>query len=295
MKLTIAVLAVAGIAAAHPRHHAHMHHHAERQDATPVTDVVSIPGPTVVRYELNGALIDQDEVEQGLKNGTLVLDNGAPVPAPSSAVSAVENYATKAAPTQAPTTSATVESTIESAPASTESAAAPTSTASSYTNSRKSNNNNDDSADSGSAGVDTPFPDGTVDCSTFPSSYGAVALDYLGVGGWSGVQKPGGQNGDGYYDITTQSSNTCSGSACCGEGMFCSYACPAGYQKSQWPSLQGSTLESVGGLLCKNGKLTLTNSDHDTLCIKGAEEVTVYVQNNNDGNVAVCRTDYPGE
>jgi len=75
--------------------------------------------------------------------------------------------------------------------------------------------------------------------------------------------------------------------------MMCSYACPAGYQKSQWPTSQGSTGQSVGGIQCSNGKLHLTNpSLSSSLCIAGAGGVQA--QNNAGGVVAICRTDYPG-
>ena len=78
----------------------------------------------------------------------------------------------------------------------------------------------------------------------------------------------------------------------CIDGAMCSYACPAGYQKAHWPSTQGSTGQSVGGLQCKGGKLYRTNKDHTTLCIEGTGGVEV--ENNVGEQVAVCRTDYPG-
>ncbi|KAK2836065.1 Secreted beta-glucosidase sun1 [Arthroderma sp. PD_2] len=74
---------------------------------------------------------------------------------------------------------------------------------------------------------------------------------------------------------------------------MCSYACPPGYQKSQWPSRQGSTGESVGGLECSDGKLHLTHPElSKKLCIPGVGGVKV--KNTLGQNVAVCRTDYPG-
>ena len=117
----------------------------------------------------------------------------------------------------------------------------------------------------------------------------------MNIGGWIGIQSPGSQSEAGYDDIETMTSSTCSGSDCCGEGMFCSYACPPGYQKSQWPSLQGATAQSVGGLYCSAGKLHLTNSALSSLlCIPGVSEVQVQVENQLDQGVAICRTDYPG-
>ena len=76
---------------------------------------------------------------------------------------------------------------------------------------------------------------------------------------------------------------------------MCSYACPPGYQKSQWPAEQGSTGQSVGGLFCnENNKLVKTNPDlSKTLCIKGTGAVKVV--NKLSTNAAFCRTDYPGK
>jgi hypothetical protein len=59
--------------------------------------------------------------------------------------------------------------------------------------------------------------------------------------------------------------------------------------------MQGATGQSIGGLLCQNGKLHLTNAGlSSNLCIPGAQEVTVLVQNTMNQQAAVCRTDYPG-
>lgn len=115
-----------------------------------------------------------------------------------------------------------------------------------------------------------------------------MALDYLDLGGWSGIQYV--TFGDKLIsDIVTAVTGDD-----CHNGAMCSYACPPGYQKSQWPTTQGSTGQSVGGLQCKNGKLYLTNKDLSSkLCIEGVGGV--HVQNNLGEEVAVCRTDYPGE
>jgi len=79
----------------------------------------------------------------------------------------------------------------------------------------------------------------------------------------------------------------------CQENSFCSYACPPGYQKSQWPSAQGNTGQSIGGLYCNsNGMLELSRPSYKTICQKGAGGVSV--KNKLSKNVAVCRTDYPG-
>jgi len=144
-------------------------------------------------------------------------------------------------------------------------------------------------------GVSSPFPDGQLSCSTFPSAYGPIEVDWVGLGGWTGIQNPRSQLAAGFSDIETATSGTCSGSNCCAEGNFCSYACPPGYQKSQWPTMQGATGQSIGGLLCQGGKLHLTNPGlSNTLCIPGAQQVNVMVKNTMNQQTAVCRTDYPG-
>jgi hypothetical protein len=136
--------------------------------------------------------------------------------------------------------------------------------------------------------LDSDFPDGEVDCDTFPSDYGALSLDYLGLGGWSGIQ---------YVTVAGKVvSNivTAKNGQKCRNGAMCSYACPAGYEKSQWPTTQGATGQSVGGLECKNGKLYLTNPTlSKKLCIEGTGGV--HVQNNLGVETSVCRTDYPGK
>lgn len=143
---------------------------------------------------------------------------------------------------------------------------------------------------SGGTGLNANFPSGKIPCSHFPSDYGAVALDYLGTHGWSGIQYVPG------YTLAATAIDTII-TAIAGEGCkelaMCSYACPAGYQKTQWPTAQGSTLESIGGLFCNSdGMLELTRPDHPTLCEQGAGGVTV--QNDLQDSVCTCRTDYPG-
>ena len=140
---------------------------------------------------------------------------------------------------------------------------------------------------SGGKGVDSEFPDGELDCSTFPSDFGALAVDYLGMEGWIGIQKISIANNF-VQDIVTGIFGEG-----CAEGAMCSYACPPGYLKSQWPSMQGATGQSVGGLECSGGKLRLTNPDlSKKLYIPGTGGVKV--ENKASGVVSVCRTDYPG-
>ena len=111
----------------------------------------------------------------------------------------------------------------------------------------------------------------------------------MGIGGWAGIQYVT-IEGDHVVNIDT----AIPGGKNCTAGAMCSYACPPGYQKSQWPSTQGSTGQSVGGLKCdENGKLCKTNPElSEYLCIKGTGATTV--QNTMSKNAAICRTDYPG-
>ncbi|KAK8215367.1 Sperm-associated antigen 4 protein [Zalaria obscura] len=293
MKYTIALLSAAVLAAAQPHRHAHHAHHHERRNPTPATDVVSVPGPTVVMYELNGKTISEDDVQEGIKNGTLVWANGEEgfVPSYASSVSSTASFSAVATSTFASSTSTVAPSTTSVEVASSSAAASSTSSAAAASSSSSSS---DDSSDSSSGtGVDRSFPDGEIDCSEFPSEYGAVSVDWVGLGGWTGIQQPGSSDG-GFSDITTVTSSTCSDGNCCTDGSYCSYACPAGYQKSQWPSMQGSTGQSVGGLLCKNGKLYKTGDLSDSLCMTGTDKVTVLVKNEMSETASVCRTDYPG-
>ncbi|KAF2137263.1 uncharacterized protein K452DRAFT_302024 [Aplosporella prunicola CBS 121167] len=91
--------------------------------------------------------------------------------------------------------------------------------------------------------------------------------------------------------METMVSNLCDGEDCCVEGAFCSYACPPGYQKSQWPKTQGATGQSIGGIQCRNGVLRLTNPDEKRLCIPGAKEVNVQVEDKLNGSVDNSKTD----
>lgn len=125
--------------------------------------------------------------------------------------------------------------------------------------------------------INSNFEDGTIDCSSFPSDVpGVMSLDYLGFGGWSGIYNPSDNN----------SPNKCT------EGSYCSYSCQPGMSKTQWPSDQPANGVSVGGLICKNGKLYRTNSEKKNLCEWGLESAVVVSELSD--SVSICRTDYPG-
>lgn len=137
--------------------------------------------------------------------------------------------------------------------------------------------------------VDRDFPNEIIDCAVFPSAFGPVPVSWAGLGGWSGIQYVHIEN-----STATHVETALSEGAGCVPGAMCSYACPPGYQKSQWPSSQGAAGQSIGGLGCsKARKLTLTNPDLSTkLCVPGTG--AALFRNDLEARVAVCRTDYPG-
>ena len=312
MKFTAALI-LAGIGtfvAAQP--HRHHHRHPLKRD----TQVINVPGPTVVVYEFEGKTISQEDVCKGIEDGTLKWASGTDggnacagdspaavpqpitsVPASSSPVAAVQADVTSAPATtsagdflQAPSSSAatTTSSVVAASPS--------PSAVSSATAPQSSDSSDSSSSISSGTGLDTDFPDGELDCSTFPEDYGAIPVSWQGVGGWSGIQ---------YVTITGPSIShidtavaSQGGEYCAarnGQPAMCSYACPPGYQKSQWPSTQGANSESIGGLMCgTDGKLHLTNAAlSKKLCIPGVGNVNV--KNTLSKNAAICRTDYPGK
>lgn len=292
MKLsaTVAIAAAGTLAAAQGHHHAH--HHAHKRDTVATSTVDEV----LTVYQLDGTPVPYADVCQGIKNGDYKWAEGAPSGAcatttsTSLTVKAAEfiqttvsisssTSSTVITTSAVPTTSATPTTSSTSTTPTTSSTPAATTTTSSSSS----------SSSSGATGVDASFPDGELDCDTFPSDYGAVALDYHGIGGWSGIQYPT------YNSLETlvESIVTAVSGESCTEGAFCSYQCPEGYLKSQWPSTQGATGQSVGGIKCSGGKLVRTNTDYETLCIAGVQALSV--QNTLSETVCICRTDYPGK
>jgi hypothetical protein len=293
---------------ANPTPHQHGHQHVDRR----VVKVVDVPGPIVIAYELNGQLIDQSEVCEGIENGSLkwaddtnvpagCSSSGEPVvqPSPVTSTTVVPTTSVNAAvePTGAQTTvesSATLKGFAEeavevSATLTPQASLAPTYTLSEATPSPIQTSTPTLSSTSEVQGLTREFPDSEIDCTTFPSEYGPIDVEWAGLGGWSGIQYVTIEG-----NLVTHIDTAVPGGDGCKPGAMCSYACPAGYQKSQWPSQQGSTGQSVGGLSCNsNGKLSLTNPDlSKNLCIQGTGAVTVH--NKLSNNAAICRTDYPG-
>ncbi|KAI9694699.1 MAG: hypothetical protein M1822_000315 [Bathelium mastoideum] len=308
MKFTkaTALFATAGLVAGQPHAHQHQHRHLARSNVQ--YDVVH-----VMVYELNGQPISKEDVDEGIKNGTLVLASDGQV---SSVAAAPAAPATHAPAAPAPAASSQSKAQVAAAPATNyqpkpaSPAPAPSSNGNGNSNSNSNSNSGDNNvggsengwSNAAGSGIDQEFPDGQISCSEFPSQYGAKAVPWMNVGGWSGIQTPGnsfpGLNKGAITDISTQVSSACSGGDCCTGGSFCSYACPASYLKSQWPTgNQGETGQSVGGLYCNpsDNKLYLTNPGlSKKLCIAGASQVNVNVASSLENDVPICRTDYPG-
>lgn len=139
--------------------------------------------------------------------------------------------------------------------------------------------------------LEREFPSGELSCSQFPDGYGPIQLPWLKNKGWSGIQNvPDYQPGSKKDIVQIRTAPPEEG---CTKNSMCSYACPPGWQKSQWPAEQGSKGESIGGLFCdSNGKLQLTRPSSKTLCERGVGGILA--ENKLDRNVTLCRTDYPG-
>lgn len=304
---TIAIATAGSLAAA--QGHRHAHHHAHKRD----TVATSVIDEVVTVYQLDGTPIPIADVCKGIKDGDykwaagdapsgacatatstslavaaaafIETSSSLSVASTSSVVTTSSTPTTSATPTTSSTTSSTPTPTTTST-SSTSSTSFSTSTSSTYA--ATSSSSSSSSSYSSAKGVDASFPDGELSCDTFPSDYGAVALDYHGLGGWSGIQYVSMNALDTLVDAIV----TAVGGQSCTEGAMCSYHCPEGYLKSQWPSTQGSTGQSVGGITCTNGKLHRTNKEYETLCVAGVQALSV--QNTLNDTVCLCRTDYPG-
>jgi hypothetical protein len=280
MKTTIFSLALAAsLAAAQPHAHGHAHGHLHQKKALPVEErdvVTTYEAATATAYVLGGKVVSPEDAEAGIKKGMyVVIGESTPtlsIPAVSSTSKIDAEFFQKT------TTSAYKVATTSAVPTTTTKAAVyATTTAAS-------------SGSTGVTGIDADFPSGQLSCDTFPSQYGAYALPWLGTGGWASVQQVPDYNiGDSVISYIVQA---ISGTGCTA-GSYCSYACPVGYVKTQWPASQGATGQSVGGLYCnKSGKLELSRAAYPKLCEKGVGGVSIV--NKLTGGCAVCRTEYPG-
>ncbi|KAK5987691.1 Secreted beta-glucosidase sun1 [Cladobotryum mycophilum] len=301
IKYTLA--ATLAVGAANASHH-HQHRHAKKHASSniekrnPDRVTLYVAGPTATAYQLGEKVIGSKEAEEGLAKGEYVIVGEStptfvPPPPPASTATSKDMKA-QFIESKASTTTAAAATTTTSAPPPPppppSSSAKPAPPPSPKPAPPKPAAGSQESASTGATGLNADFPSGKIKCSQFPSQYGAVALGHLGLGGWSGLQfVPG-------YSIESLSiSDIITGVSGqnCGPGCMCSYACPLGYQKAQWPAAQGSTKQSIGGVFCNSdGYLELTRPGSKKLCEAGVGGVSI--RNELDVAVSTCRTDYPG-
>lgn len=236
----------------------------------------------------SAALAKNEKISDAAASATASTSQGASSSSSSSATSTLESSSVSSSNEEAAPTSTVVSTssaTQSSASSATKSSTSSTSPSTSTSTSTSSTSSSSSSSSSGSgsiygdladfSGPSEKFQDGTIPCDKFPSGQGVISIDWIGEGGWSGVENT---------DTSTGGS--------CKEGSYCSYSCQPGMSKTQWPSDQPSDGRSVGGLLCKNGYLYRSNTDADYLCEWGVE--AAYVVSKLSKGVAICRTDYPG-
>ncbi|CUM65029.1 uncharacterized protein PRCAT00002648001 [Priceomyces carsonii] len=258
MKGSLLLLSMIASAMAAPleghQHHAHQHKRAV------VTEIVWVDG-------------------QGNTVSAPTVSGASPVAATGSVSAVGSSSATATAiASSSPTTLSTVYSSSTSSDSETGSTSQTESTSASTESSLGSSGSSGISGDLSAFSDPTKeFEDGKYSCSSVPTGQGVIAVDWiLGLnGGWTSIMN---EDGD--------TSSTCK------DGYYCSYACQAGMSKTQWPSEQPSNGVSVGGLLCKNGKLYRANTDSNYLCEWGADSAEFSSEISKD--VAICRTDYPG-
>ncbi|RKF76074.1 putative secreted beta-glucosidase [Golovinomyces cichoracearum] len=290
----ITLLAITTLALAQPHNHLH-HHHTRHSSSILERDEASaaqIEDAVVTVYELDGQKISHDEVESCLDESKCVVVGNQISSASTdttTAKSAVHNLTSNTiADSERPIPAASVSpqalSELSSKPSSVKSDSPV------KNDSEAIKNFVDPPKPNNLAKLKLNFPSGKIDCSHFPSEFGAVSADWIGHGGWTGVQKTPG------YSLSSKVISyieTATPGEGCTPGSFCSYSCPAGYQKSQWPDAQGSSGQSIGGLYCNSeGKLELSRTASRQLCTPGVGDINV--KNSHHKNVAICRTDYPG-
>jgi SUN family beta-glucosidase len=296
--------ATAGSLVAASPSHRHHHSHVEKRQPNKVEVI------TINEYVVNGNRLSLDEVCAGIQSGTLrpsdgstnltecQRNNGPPQeeinvedPAPVIVLQSASTEASIAPASSVPAQSTPTPEIVKpsdipgkkpskakafgkgetSVPA----PASSTPTPASYAPTGK--------------GIDREFPTNAIDCSTFPSEYGPIPIDWMELGGWSGIQYVTETNG-----VITEVVTAIKGDRCKSGGM-CSYACPPGWQKTQWPTVPPAQGRSVGGLFCNDqNKLELTNPTlSKSLCMKGTGATRV--ENKLSLDAMICRTDYPGE
>lgn len=290
MKNVLGLALAASLAAsATANSHHHLHRHARKHVGTKVVDkrieqveVVVVAAATA--YEMAGKPYEASKAEQCIERGECVVvgettptlpppppppkTTSEPKPEPTTTSKAPAKFIEKPSPSPPPPKKE------------------PPPPAPSQAKPAKSS-----SSGNGGTGLTAEFPSGTIKCSHFPSDYGAVGLDWLKTGLWSGLQHCPGHNP--IEDTAISFIETLVAGDTCKPETYCSYACPPGWEKSQWPKTQGATGQSVGGLWCnKSGFLELSRPSVKTLCQKGAGGITI--KNDLSEVVSTCRTDYSG-
>lgn len=320
--VTLATIVVVTIAK--PHGHAHRHAHAVvARDARPDRTVYA-PAviQTITKFELEGHGISEEDVRQGLLNGTLqwardgtlstltrgsvALPTTSPLPSPPAtpeekpkpAEAQSELALSTSTPTeQSPKPQVKPVQPVDkpSDPPSTQTAPSPGASSPLDASPKTADQLVDENGKCSTCDIE--FPSGKLPCSAFPNGYGAMPITHENLDGWSGIQDPGFSGDAGFDNIRTVVSGSCSGGSCCTPGSFCSYGCPNPYLKLSFPKKQGATGQSVGGLYCNaNGMLEMADGSlGKTLCGPDSAHMKVKVQNKLQKSVSICRTDYPGD
>lgn len=312
-KVALAASLAAGVSAQpHNHQHARRHQHPEPLAARELITDYEWVTDTVYVDVANGAAIDLADAVEGLEDGTYKIvgetapeestapttpTTAPPIPTPtptSTSTSSSTPVPTSAEPTTSTPGNAFIEVNINVGHKDTDTDTSTSSTASTTSTSSSSYSTTESS--SGSTGIDSDFPDGEIGCADFASvaKYGAVELGHTPVAPWLGFMKVGlsaytlGQSASITVDIEEPTSGDPT------PGTFVGYACPDGYDASQWPEAQGLTGQSLGGLWCASDeKLYLTRSaTTHKLCQAGAGNV--HVISDLDKDVYICKTWYPG-
>ncbi|CAK7221977.1 Sperm-associated antigen 4 protein [Sporothrix bragantina] len=292
--VTAALAAGATAEMAHNRHqHMHRHRAVNVANAPDVVEkrapaVTTVVQPVETKYVYaDGEAVNASEAKECIANGEcLVVGTSTPTSTKAAAKAtkqAAEFFESKA------TSSTSTSTTSSSTSTSTTSTSTSTTSTSTSTSSTKAAATSTASVAASGSGSSSEFPSGKIPCSHFPSDYGAVAVDWVGLDGWASIQTTGSWTpGVSISDIVEPVSGGCV------EGSFCSYACAPGQTKSQWPTTsQGSTGQSIGGLWCNaDGYLELTNPNFNTLCMDGLGGISI--ENQLSDVACVCGTNYPG-
>lgn len=315
LKFAVAATLAAG-AAAQPHNHQHRHQHARAHEHGAEllkrgTPSINERSPAVdyqfveetIYVDVNGNPISSDDAAAGLADGeySIIGETNPSATTPAAAATSTAAPTTSVASSTATTSSASsgaefVEVKLGSVSSETSSTAVATTTSKAATSSAVKTSaaaSSTASSSSSATGVDAEFPDGTIDCATFPSAYGAVAVDQTTVSPWVGYMDVG---TDGYTllqtaDITATISEPTSGDP--EPGYFVGYACPTGYDQAQWPTAQGSAGQSIGGLWCgTDNKLYKTHDTNTKLCQAGAGNVNIVSELSK--SIYICKTWYPG-